>query len=84
MTYFHAKRPDIKTMNWLGRIYHRHKVFLTPQAANALIRAFQEDRKTLYRRYRTLALYVNLGEGAGKLRYAVFVCKSANLFHRRT
>jgi len=73
---FYAKRPDITTFNWLGRVYKIEDAFETPQAAVALVRAFRAGKATLFPHNKTLAIYVNLGKEAGRLRYAVFVHKS--------
>jgi hypothetical protein len=80
---FHAKRPDITRFNWLGRNYEIYDAFQIPQAAVASVRAFQDGKTTIYPKHRTLAIYVNLGKEAGRLRYAVFVSRSAQLFQDR-
>lgn len=76
---FHAKNPDITTFNWLGRIYHIYDAFPMPQTAVAHVMAFRKGKTTIFPKHRTLAIYVNLGKDAGRLRYAVFTAKSDQL-----
>lgn len=74
-----AKSPDTTRYAFRGHIYSIYDAYENVQTAKASARDLGTYSGRMYPNNMTLAIVVDLGPEAGRLRYGVFVAKGARV-----
>ncbi|MFA5745669.1 MAG: hypothetical protein WCX79_00055 [Candidatus Paceibacterota bacterium] len=74
-----AKSPDTTRYAFRGHIYSIYDAYENVQTAKASARDLGTQAGRTYPNNMTLAIVVDLGPEAGRLRYGVFVAKGARV-----
>ncbi len=70
-----AKNADISRFAFGGVTYRIYDAYPTKGGASGTVRGLRTKQGRIDRDYYTKAIVVDLGEDAGRLRYAVFVAR---------
>ena len=74
-----AKSPDTTRYAFRGHIYSIYDAYENVQTAKASARDLGTQAGRMYKDNMTLAIVVDLGKEAGRLRYGVFTAKGARV-----
>jgi len=74
-----AKSPDATRYKLGAHVYSIYDAYENAQSAKAAARDLGTYAGRMDANYRTLAIVVDLGKEAGRLRYGVFVTKGARV-----
>lgn len=74
-----AKSPDTTRYAFRGHVYSIYDAYENVQTAKALARDLGTQAGRMYPNNMTLAIVVDLGPEAGRLRYGVFVAKGTRV-----
>ena len=74
-----AKSPDTTRYSFRGHVYSIYDAYENVQTAKASARDLGTQAGRVHKDNMTLAIVVDLGKEAGRLRYGVFVAKGAKI-----
>ena len=74
-----AKTPDTTRYSFRGHVYSIYDAYGNVQTAKATARGLETQSGRIHKDNMTLAIVVDLGPEAGRLRYGVFVAKGARV-----
>lgn len=79
MAYMRAKDPNASRIKYRGRLYDIHDAFPTKAGASGEARSLRTLNGRIHQNHHTLAIVVDLGPEAGRLRYGVFVARGERI-----